>query len=145
MEHVAVDGCSATHGGVYCQLSIMSFYIQGDIVGLLQYSLLRECVGEHDGGTMGGAAVSPKGITRVRRGFAQLAAQARHSQAFIILQREGFHTHLPFNCWGGVSNSLLHEDFFKLHLRSTYGWSCGSLPQLPRLLRPWVYLVGTRL
>ena len=109
----------------------MSFHIQSHIIGLLRYSSLREHVREHDGGAVSSTPVAPEGVTRVRSNVAQSAAQARHSQASIVLQREGLHAHLPFNRGGGVSDSLLQEDF-QSHFGVVGQWSPSSSPQLLR-------------
>ena len=110
----------------------MPFYVQGHVVGLLGYSSLGKCVGEHDGGAMSGAPIFPEGVPGVRSDIAQLAAQARHSRAIIVLQREWLLSGFLFSGGGGVSDTVLHEDLLQLHLSLTGWWSGSSSSQLPR-------------
>ena len=132
MENITIDGGPSSHSEIYCWFPIMSFHVEGHIICLLGYAALGKCIWEHDGGAMSGAPVPPEWVAGMSSGVTQLTAQARHNWAFSILQRERPHASLHLNSEGGVSDSLLHEDFLQLHLYITCRWSCSSSPQLLR-------------
>ena len=44
MEYIAINEGPSSHGRVDCWLPVMSFYIEGHVICLLRYPMLRECV-----------------------------------------------------------------------------------------------------